>query len=76
MLKLHADRLRERSVRRLEDARDTGYTYGGLYCDPIIMLGLLKDPRALPVLEKVSGFKAPLLRHLAKKAIADIRGKL
>jgi hypothetical protein len=39
----------------------------------IVTLQMLKDPKALPVLEPLAGHADPLLSRLAREAIADIK---
>ena len=41
----------------------------------VVILQMLKDPKALPILEPLVEHPDPLLSRLAREAIADIKSK-
>jgi hypothetical protein len=72
-LRLYPDRFRDEAFENLRYVNDKGQTSFLLEYNAIVILQMLKDPKALPILEPIVGHADPLLSRLAREAVAAIK---
>jgi hypothetical protein len=75
MLQLYPDRFRQEAFESLRWVSAEGHTNLFDEYKAVVILQMLKDPKALPILEPLGQHADPLLSRLAQKAIADIKSK-
>ena len=75
MLRLDPDRFRNEAIENLRHVSTEGYKPDNLEYRAVVVLQMLKDPRALPILEPMVGHADFLLSRLAQEAVLDIESK-
>jgi hypothetical protein len=70
---LYPDRFRDEALNDLRYANAKGRTYFAAEYRAVVTLQMLKDPKALLVLEPLVDHPDPLLSRLAREAIAGIK---
>jgi hypothetical protein len=73
LLRLYPDRFRTEAIENLRHVSEAGYKSYGFDCRAVVILQMLKDPKALPILEPMVGHADPLLSRLAQEAVAEIK---